>query len=118
MALGGLRAALLGNNDELLKELTAASERAGEKLWPLPLDEDYTEMIKSDIADIKNLGGKGAGTITAAAFLKEFVGDYPWAHLDIAGTAWQEENKPEMGKGPTGYGVRTLVEFILSRAGR
>jgi leucyl aminopeptidase len=73
-------------------------------------------MIKSDIADIKNLGGRYAGAITAGAFLRAFVGDTPWAHLDIAGTAWQEENRPEMAKGPTGYGVRTLVEFILSRS--
>jgi leucyl aminopeptidase len=116
VALGSQRAALLGNNGELLDELRSSSLRAGEKLWPLPLDEEYSEMIKSDIADIKNLGGRGAGTITAAAFLKEFVGELPWAHFDIAGTAWQEENKPDMGKGPTGYGVRTLVEFILSRA--
>jgi leucyl aminopeptidase len=118
VALGTLRAAILGTDRGLLDELRAASERAGEKLWPLPLDDDYSEMIKSDIADIKNLGGRGAGTITAAAFLREFVGDYPWAHLDIAGTAWQEENRPELGKGPTGFGVRTLVEFILSRANR
>jgi leucyl aminopeptidase len=116
IALGNLRAAMMGSNEQLLKELRAASERAGVKVWPLPLDDEYRDMIKSDIADIKNLGGRYAGAITAAAFLREFVGDIPWAHLDIAGTAWLEEDKPEMAKGPTGYGVRTLVEFILARA--
>lgn len=115
VALGTLRAALYSNDENLKREVNEASIRAGEKMWPMPLDEDYTEMIKSDIADIKNLGGRGAGSITAAAFLKEFVGETPWAHLDIAGTAWLEENKPEMSKGPTGYGVKTLVEFLLSR---
>ncbi|MEW6730812.1 MAG: leucyl aminopeptidase [Acidobacteriota bacterium] len=116
VALGSLRAAIIGTDEALVKELRAASERAGEKLWPLPLTEEYREMIKSDIADIKNLGGRYAGTITAAAFLREFVDELPWVHLDIAGTAWQEEDKPESAKGPTGFGVRTLVEFILARA--
>lgn len=118
IALGHLRAAMMGNNEALLAELRATSERAGEKLWPMPLDEEYRDMIKSDIADIKNLGGRYAGSITAAAFLREFVDDVPWVHLDIAGTAWLDENKPELTKGPTGYGVRTLVEFVLSRAGK
>lgn len=115
VALGTLRAALYSNDESLKREINEASQRAGEKMWPMPLDEDYTEMIKSDIADIKNLGGRGAGSITAAAFLKEFVGETPWVHLDIAGTAWLEEHRPEMSKGPTGYGVKTLVEFLLSR---
>lgn len=116
VALGTLRAALYSNDEKLKREVNEASLRAGEKMWPMPLDEDYSEMIKSDIADIKNLGGRGAGSITAAAFLKEFVGNTPWVHLDIAGTAWLEEHRPEMSKGPTGYGVKTLVEFLLSRS--
>ncbi|MBL8150797.1 MAG: leucyl aminopeptidase [Blastocatellia bacterium] len=116
VALGTLRAALMGSDQQLIDEIEAASLKAGEKLWQMPLDDEYSEMIKSDIADIKNLGSKGAGSITAGAFLKEFVADKPWAHLDIAGTAWLEENKPYMAKGPTGYGVKTLVEFLLSRA--
>lgn len=116
IALGNCRAGMMGSDDKLMNELRQASEKAGEKLWQLPLTKEYQDMIKSDIADIKNLGGRYAGAITAAAFLRAFVGDTPWAHLDIAGTAWQEENRPEMAKGPTGYGVRTLVEFILSRS--
>ncbi|MBI4855014.1 MAG: leucyl aminopeptidase [Acidobacteria bacterium] len=116
IALGNHRAAMIGTDENLMKEIRQASEQAGEKLWPLPLNKDYQDMIKSDIADIKNLGGRYAGAITAAAFLRAFVGDTPWTHLDIAGTAWLEENQPEMAKGPTGYGVRTLVEFILCRA--
>lgn len=116
IALGSWRAAMMGSDENLMSELRQASEQAGEKLWQLPLTKEYQDMIKSDIADIKNLGGRYAGAITAAAFLKEFVGDIPWIHLDVAGTAWLDENLPEMAKGPTGYGVRTLVEFILSRA--
>ncbi|KAF0248088.1 MAG: leucyl aminopeptidase, partial [bacterium] len=116
IALGNHRAAMIGSNEDLMNEIRQASEQAGEKLWQLPLNKEYQDMIKSDIADIKNLGGRYAGAITAAAFLGEFVSDIPWTHLDIAGTAWLEENRPEMAKGPTGYGVRTLVEFILSRA--
>ncbi|MBK7993919.1 MAG: leucyl aminopeptidase [Blastocatellia bacterium] len=116
IALGNCRAGMMGSDDKLMNELRQASEQAGEKLWQLPLTKEYQDMIKSDIADIKNLGGRYAGAITAAAFLRAFVGDTPWAHLDIAGTAWQEEDQPEMAKGPTGYGVRTLVEFILSRS--
>lgn len=116
IALGSWRAAMMGSDENLMSELRQASEQAGEKLWQLPLTKEYKDMIKSDIADIKNLGGRYAGAITAGAFLGEFVGDVPWTHLDIAGTAWLDENIPEMSKGPTGYGVRTLVEFILSRA--
>jgi leucyl aminopeptidase len=116
IALGNHRAAMIGSDENLMKEVRQASLEAGEKLWQLPLNKDYQDMIKSTIADIKNLGGRYAGAITAAAFLRAFVGDIPWTHLDIAGTAWLEENLPEMAKGPTGYGVRTLVEFILTRA--
>lgn len=115
IALGNLRAGMMGTDEALVNEIRDASVRAGEKVWQLPLHKEYSDMIKSDIADIKNLGGRYAGAITAAAFLQEFVGDIPWVHLDIAGTAWLEETKPEMAKGPTGYGVRTLVEFILAR---
>jgi leucyl aminopeptidase len=116
VALGNLRAGLMSTCDDLAQEVRQASERAGEKLWRLPLHKEYSDMIKSDIADIKNLGGRFAGAITAAAFLQEFVGTTPWVHLDIAGTAWLDRNSPEMAKGSTGYGVRTLVEFVLQRA--
>ena len=87
------------------------TEWSGE-FWQLPLDDEYTNQIKSDIADIKNVGGKKAGTITAAAFLKEFADDISWAHLDIAGTAWGDTAQPYRSKGPTGVAVRMLIEFI------
>lgn len=96
--------------------MIGAGKEVGEKFWQLPLDNEYTNQIKSDIADIKNVGGKKAGTITAAAFLKEFAGDTSWAHLDIAGTAWGDTAQPYRSKGPTGVAVRTLVEFIESSA--
>ncbi len=80
-------------------------------MWRLPVDDEYREMIKSNIADIVNSGGRWGGAVTAAMFLKEFVGDTPWIHLDIAGVAWMEDNKPWIAKGPSGVAVRSLVEF-------
>lgn len=112
VALGVERAGLMGTDRELIGNLMKASDLAGEKLWELPLDEDYGELIKSDIADIKNLGGRYAGSITAGYFLREFAYDTPWAHLDIAGTAWLEEEVPEMAKGPSGFGVRTITHLV------
>src|SRR5438477_3841465 len=112
IALGDLNPAILGTDQQLIDEVIASGSEVGEKFWQLPLDEEYTKQIKSDIADIKNVGGKKAGTITAAAFLKEFAEDTPWAHLDIAGTAWGDPATPYRSKGPTGVAVRTLVEFI------
>ena len=85
-----------------IDEIITAGKEAGEKFWQLPLDKEYSRQIKSDIADIKNVGGRKAGTITAAAFLKEFADGVSWAHLDIAGTAWADEAKPYRSKGPTG----------------
>jgi leucyl aminopeptidase len=91
----------------------AAGDRSGEPLWRLPLGPEYTKQIKSKVADIKNVGNRAAGTITAAAFLQEFVGDVAWAHLDIAGTAYNFTEKPYIpNKGPSGIGVRTLLELI------
>jgi leucyl aminopeptidase len=112
IALGDVNTAILGTDQELIDEVIDAGREVGEKFWQLPLDEEYTKQIKSDIADIRNVGGKKAGTITAAAFLKEFAEDTPWAHLDIAGTAWGDPATPYRAKGPTGIAVRTLVEFI------
>jgi leucyl aminopeptidase len=112
IALGDVNTAILGTDQELIDQVIAAGKEVGEKFWQLPLDEEYTKQIKSDIADIRNVGGKKAGTITAAAFLKEFVEDTPWAHLDIAGTAWGDPATPYRAKGPTGIALRTLVEFI------
>ena len=112
IALGDVNTAILGTDQELIDEVIASGVEVGEKFWQLPLDAEYTKQIKSDIADIKNVGGKKAGTITAAAFLKEFAEETPWAHLDIAGTAWGDPATPYRSKGPTGVAVRTLVEFI------
>ena len=112
IALGDVNTAILGTSQQLIDGVIQAGKEVGEKFWQLPLDDEYTKQIKSDIADIKNVGGKKAGTITAAAFLKEFTGDTPWAHLDIAGTAWGDPATPYRSKGPTGVAVRTLIEFI------
>ena len=112
IALGDVNAAVLGTDQELIDEIIAAGSEAGEKFWQLPLDKEYSKQIKSDIADIKNVGGRKAGTITAAAFLKEFADGVSWAHLDIAGTAWGDEAKPYRSKGPTGIAVRTLIRIV------
>ncbi|RJP17493.1 MAG: leucyl aminopeptidase [Candidatus Abyssobacteria bacterium SURF_5] len=111
IALGHINTGLMGNNEEFLAKIEAASKETSEKVWRLPLDEEYAEQIKSDIADVKNVGGRPAGTITAGLFLKKFVGDFPWAHLDIAGTAWIKESRPYIPKGATGIGVRLLTQL-------
>jgi leucyl aminopeptidase len=110
--LGDVHTAILGTDQKLIDSFIDAGKAVGEKFWQLPLDKEYTNQIKSDIADIKNVGGKKAGTITATAFLKEFADGVSWAHLDIAGTAWGDPATPYRSKGPTGVAVRTLVEFI------
>lgn len=112
VALGDVNVAVLGNDQEWIDDVIAAGKRTGEKIWQLPLDKEYREQIKSEIADIKNIGGRKAGTITAAWFLREFVDETPWAHLDIAGTAWNETTKPHLAIGPTGVCVRTLVSLV------
>jgi leucyl aminopeptidase len=117
IALGDVNTGIMGTDQKLIEEFIDAGQEVGEKFWQLPLDKEYTRQIKSDIADIKNVGGRKAGTITAAAFLKEFADGISWAHLDIAGTAWGEEAKPFRSKGPTGVAVRTLLNFI-DRASR
>ena len=112
IGLGHHRTGLLSNNDDLCERLLAAGARSGEPLWRLPLDEEYTKQLKSEIADLRNVGKKDGGTITAAAFLKEFIGEIPWAHLDIAGTAWDFTEKSYIPKGPSGSAVRTLFDFV------
>jgi leucyl aminopeptidase len=114
VALGHIACAMLGNNRELMEKVRAASELSGERLWELPLWEDYKELIKGDLADIKNTAGREGGTITGAAFLSRFTEDYPWVHLDIAGTAWTGKGikKVYLPKGATGFGVRLLVQFL------
>jgi len=112
IALGDVNTGILGTDQALIDRIIEAGKEAGEKFWQLPLDKEYSNQIKSDIADIRNVGGKKAGTITAAAFLKEFADGISWAHLDIAGTAWGDDAKPYRAKGPTGVAVRTLVRFV------
>lgn len=116
VALGDVATGAFTNNEELVKSVIAAGEEAGERLWQLPMYEDYKEQNKSEVADMKNTGGRGAGAITAAQFLSEFVGDTPWVHLDIAGTAYTNKEKGYVIKGATGVTVRTLVNVALSRA--
>ncbi|MBI3277353.1 MAG: leucyl aminopeptidase [Chlamydiae bacterium] len=111
VALGTQAIGLMGNDSKVIEKIKEAGEASGERVWELPLWDDYFDQIKSDVAEIKNVGGKGAGTITAAMFLKQFV-KYPWAHLDIAGTAWADEKKPYCPKGATGIGLRLLVKMM------
>jgi leucyl aminopeptidase len=115
IALGHTATGVLGNDDGLVQEVLDAGKRSGEPGWPLPLWEDYKELIKSDIADIKNSGGRPAGTISAAMFLREFAEGYPWVHLDIAGTAYTESDLGTVPRGPTGVPVGTFVEFVRGR---
>ena len=106
----------LQERERLVQEVLDAGKRSGEPGWPLPMWDDYKELIKSDVADIKNSGGRPAGTITAAMFLREFAEGYPWVHLDIAGTAYTESDLGTVPRGPTGVPVGTFVEFVRGRA--
>ena len=111
VALGKVTSGIFGTPDAWVEHVRRVADRAGDRVWPMPLFDDYAEQLKSDIADMINTGGRPAGSITAAMFLKEFTGGLPWAHLDIAGTAWAEEAKPYLPKGPSGVAVRTLAEL-------
>jgi leucyl aminopeptidase len=112
VALGYANVGAFANDDAIYERLQKANIEAGEKMWRLPLDDEYKEQIRSTIADIMNTGGRWGGAINAAMFLKEFVDDTPWIHLDIAGTAWMEDQKPWIAKGPSGIALRSLVEFV------
>jgi len=112
IALGNEAIAMMGNNNELMEKLKKASEETYERVWQMPLYDEYKDYIKSDVADIKNSGGKNGSLVTAGYFLKEFAGDTPWVHLDIAGTAWNDKDKPYMPKGATAIGVRLLLSFL------
>lgn len=114
VALGDQIAGLMGTHQEAMEQLRKASEITGEDIWPLPLKEEYEELIKSDVADVKNSGGREAGAIQGGLFLKKFVGDTPWIHLDIAGPVWTDKDRPYKPKGATGFGVRLLIEFLRS----
>jgi leucyl aminopeptidase len=117
VALGYFNAGVFANDEKMYERFQNATAKAGEKFWRLPLDDEYRESIRSNIADIINSGGRWGGAITAAMFLKEFAEDTPWMHLDIAGTAWMDDAKPWIAKGPTGIAVRSLIEFSRNFAG-
>lgn len=114
VALGMINVGIFSNDDAFYESFSKSLKVSGEKMWRLPVDEEYRDMIKSAIADMVNSGGRWGGAVTAAMFLKEFVGDTPWIHLDIAGVAWMEDAKPWIAKGPSGTPVRSLVEFVRS----
>ena len=114
VSLGNHHAGLFSNNDQLSERLVKAGEDVEENLWRLPLSDSYDKMINSQVADMQNIGGRGAGSITAAQFLKRFVGKTPWAHLDIAGVTWSKSDKPTVPKGGTAFGVRLLDRLITN----
>ncbi|MGB6544749.1 MAG: leucyl aminopeptidase, partial [Candidatus Acidiferrales bacterium] len=114
VALANVHTGLFGSDEKFTEQVLAASRTAGEKMWHMPLEEEHRDMIKSTVADIQNVGsGKGAGASTGAAFLREFTGDTPWVHLDIAGTAWITDTKSWSAKGATGVAVRTMAELAM-----
>jgi len=112
VALGKITTGVWGTPQPWVDHVLQAADRAGEKVWQMPLFEEYREQLKSEIADMVNSPGRPAGSITAAMFLKEFAGEGPWAHLDIAGTAWADGVKPHASKGPTGVAVRSLISLV------
>ena len=115
VALANVNVGVFGSDQAWTDKLLASAKAAGEKMWQLPMDDEYREFIKGSFADIQNIGsGKGGGSITGAWFIREFAGDTPWIHLDIAGTAWNDETKPWLAKGPTGVALRTLVHLVMS----
>ena len=113
-ALGRFTSGLFGAPDAWVDVVRRVADRAGDRCWPMPLFEEYRDQLRSEVADTTNTGGKPAGAITAALFLQEFAGGLPWAHLDIAGTAWTDEPRPYLAKGPSGVGVRTVAELAFT----
>ncbi len=114
VALGRVASGLFGSPEAWVEHVRQVALRAGDRVWPMPLFDEYAEALRSEVADLVNSAGRAAGAITAAMFLKEFTGGLPWAHLDIAGTAWADEAKPDRPKGATGAGVRTLAELAFT----
>ena len=115
VALANVNVGVFGTDQPFTDKLLSSAKATGEKMWQMPMDDEYREFIKGSFADIQNIGsGKGGGAITGAMFIREFAGDTPWIHLDIAGTAWNDDAKPWLAKGPTGVGVRTLVHLVTS----
>jgi leucyl aminopeptidase len=115
VALANVNVGVFGSDQAFTDKLLASAKVAGEKMWQMPMDDEYREFIKGSFADIQNIGsGKGGGSITGAWFIREFAGDSPWIHLDIAGTAWNDDAKPWLAKGPTGASLRTLIHLVMS----
>jgi leucyl aminopeptidase len=114
VALGHVNTGVFTNDDALVERVLAAAKSEGEKMWRMPMDDEYKELLKSTFADLANIGGRWGGAISAAWFLKEFAEDTPWVHLDIAGTAWLDDAKPFLAKGPTGVGVRTFTNLAMN----
>ncbi|MCH8014165.1 MAG: aminopeptidase, partial [Candidatus Dadabacteria bacterium] len=115
VGLGSYTAGVMGNNQTLIDKIRKASDSVGEKTWQLPMDDELRVEIKSNVADIKNAGSRMGGAITAAMFLENFVGDVPWAHIDIAGPAFLEKGSDWSPKGATGFGVRTIIQYITGK---
>jgi leucyl aminopeptidase len=118
VALGNLCSGVMWNDKPLADRVLGASETAGERMWPMPLIEEYKEGLKSDVADLNKVGPRSGGALTAGLFLRDFAGSTPWAHIDIAGTAFTEKDLPLGPKGGTGVGVRTLLTYLMAQAGR
>ncbi|MCX6136967.1 MAG: leucyl aminopeptidase [Ignavibacteriales bacterium] len=116
VALGHVAAGMLGNNQNEMDAIKRAGERTYERVWQMPMFDEYEKLVKSEIADVKNVGGRWGGTITAAFFLKKFIGNYPWVHLDIAGTAMLEENTDYATRGGSGFGVRLMTDYLTTKA--
>lgn len=115
VALGAHAIGMLGNDDALKNAIRQAGNHSGERVWEMPLWDEYFEQLKSDVADMRNIGGRGGGMITAAMFLSKFIGDHPWVHLDIAATDWSATERPCFSKGPTGTGTRLLIQYLINR---
>jgi leucyl aminopeptidase len=115
VALANINVGVFGTDQAFTDKLLASAKAAGEKMWQMPMDDEYRELIKGSFADMQNISsGKGGGAITGAMFIREFAGDTPWIHLDIAGTAWNDDAKPWLAKGPTAVALRTLVHLVMS----
>ena len=113
VALGSQAAGIMGNDSDMVKALISTAERNGERFWELPMWDEYADSLKSDVADMKNTGSRWGGAQTAGVFLKKFVKDVKWAHIDIAGVAFLESVHKELCKGASGAGVRTLINYLL-----
>ena len=116
VALGQFAIGMFGTNEALKRRVQAAGQKSGERVWEMPLWDEYFEQLKSDVADMRNIGGRGGGMITAALFLSKFAVEYPWVHLDIASTDWSERERAYLPKGPTGIGTRLLLQYVMDQA--